>query len=169
MPACPTPQVLERLLAEALPAAEGAALEAHIEQCAACQDRLERLTASARWTGGKLSKEEKRWAEEQFPPALLTRLLDAGSRLSTLHRSADAFLRFLHIRMPPPKSNAPRPRPELPPVITRDQAVWLEADRQAAARRRAAPLVVALLWPVAAALAAFVLLVLAHHIVWGRN
>ena len=58
MPACPAPQLLERLLAEALPEAEGTALEAHIEQCPACQDRLERLTASARWTNGKLSKEE---------------------------------------------------------------------------------------------------------------
>jgi hypothetical protein len=168
MPACPTSQTLERLLAEALPAAESAALEAHIEQCAGCQERLERLTASARWAGGRLSKEEKRRAEEQFPPALLTRLLDAGPRLSTLHRSADALFRFFHIRTPP-KWDPPRPRQELPPVITREQAVWLEADKQAATRRRLTPIVIALLWPVGAVIAALILLVLAQHIFWAGH
>jgi len=168
MPSCPNPQLLERLLAEALPDAESAALEAHVERCAACQERLERLTASARWSGRRLSNEDKRRAEEQFPPALLTRLLDAGPRLSALQCSADALLRFFHLRVPPPR-DPDRPRPPLPPVITREQAVWLEADKQAAARRRLAPLIVALLWPVGAAIATFFVLALAQYIVWRRN
>jgi WD40 repeat protein len=44
---CPPVDQLERLLAEQLGAAEDAALSAHVEGCAACQQRLEMLLAPA--------------------------------------------------------------------------------------------------------------------------
>jgi serine/threonine-protein kinase len=47
MNACPSPEQLSDFLAEALPPAEGAALEAHVEGCPDCQQALERLTPGA--------------------------------------------------------------------------------------------------------------------------
>jgi tetratricopeptide (TPR) repeat protein/predicted Ser/Thr protein kinase len=44
-PLCPPDEQLERLLAEQLGAAEDAAVAAHVEECAACQRRLECLLA----------------------------------------------------------------------------------------------------------------------------
>src|SRR5262245_54585817 len=40
---CPAPGLLERLLAEQLDVSDHSALEAHVEQCSACQDRLDVL------------------------------------------------------------------------------------------------------------------------------
>jgi len=44
MTGCPSREQLRQLLAQQLDAAEGAALEAHVEGCAACQDSLARLS-----------------------------------------------------------------------------------------------------------------------------
>ena len=44
MTGCPSREQLRQLLAQQLAAAEGAALEAHVEGCAACQDSLARLS-----------------------------------------------------------------------------------------------------------------------------
>jgi hypothetical protein len=44
MTGCPSREQLRQLLAQQLGAAEGAALEAHVEGCAACQDSLARLS-----------------------------------------------------------------------------------------------------------------------------
>src|SRR5262249_51212762 len=44
MNACPAHERLECFLADTLPADEAGALKTHVEQCAACQDTLERLT-----------------------------------------------------------------------------------------------------------------------------
>ena len=46
MPSCPCDQTLTRLLAGALSKAERDALARHVEGCAACQDRLARLTGT---------------------------------------------------------------------------------------------------------------------------
>lgn len=45
MNSCPLADQLSRLLTEELPATETAAIEAHLEECRACQEALERLTA----------------------------------------------------------------------------------------------------------------------------
>jgi eukaryotic-like serine/threonine-protein kinase len=45
MKTCPAPDVLRRLLAEDLAASEAAALEDHLERCAACQGLLDQFTA----------------------------------------------------------------------------------------------------------------------------
>jgi serine/threonine protein kinase len=44
---CPTEDLLQRLLVDDLPPVERSPLEAHIEECTACQHQLERLTTSS--------------------------------------------------------------------------------------------------------------------------
>ena len=44
---CPPQEQLEQLLDDRLEAAEDAALTRHVEGCAQCQDRLERLLAGS--------------------------------------------------------------------------------------------------------------------------
>src|SRR5436305_407187 len=52
MSGCPVPEQLRRLLAEQLSGPEAAALEAHVQTCAACQQALEGLTAATgAWAG----------------------------------------------------------------------------------------------------------------------
>src|SRR5215468_2214666 len=49
---CPRPEVIADLLADRLGGGDRAALEEHVEHCAACQESLERLTGDAdtsRW------------------------------------------------------------------------------------------------------------------------
>ena len=46
MPSCPSDAKLTGLLADALSKAERDALARHVEGCAACQDRLARLTGT---------------------------------------------------------------------------------------------------------------------------
>jgi WD40 repeat protein len=50
-PSCPPADQLERLLADQLDAATDAAVAAHVQGCAACQQRLERLLAPATGSG----------------------------------------------------------------------------------------------------------------------
>jgi eukaryotic-like serine/threonine-protein kinase len=46
MPPCPSPEQLQLLLTEQLPASAAAAVEAHLQTCAACQQALEELIGS---------------------------------------------------------------------------------------------------------------------------
>jgi eukaryotic-like serine/threonine-protein kinase len=92
MTACPTKDELERLLGESLSDPEFARILAHVEDCAACQEFLQTLAASA-------------------PGPSAASLLSAFDRTkdgeSTSH--ADAFLRQLKQRMPAPTG----PKPEV--------------------------------------------------------
>lgn len=73
MNSCPPADQLSRLLTEELPATETAAVEAHLEECVACQEALERLTAGnafpmrPKQTGGDTKL--LRQLEEQLPTA----------------------------------------------------------------------------------------------------
>jgi hypothetical protein len=155
--------VLQRLLAELLAERESAAVEGHVEQCAACQDQLERLTASARCPMRRLSKAATRLAEAQLPKALLTRLLNACPRLET--RAS-----VTHAPVLERKSNRTSRRMRPAPLVDPTQLTqWRDPAQQAAVRRRRAPLYLALLWPIGAMLATLALLVLAQFIGLLRN
>jgi WD40 repeat protein len=69
MQRCPTREQLERLLARQATGAEQAALERHVEQCAACQRTLEELTA-----GGQVEA----WRRLHATPTAAEPELDAG-------------------------------------------------------------------------------------------
>ena len=73
---CPPDQHLEQLLDDRLEAAEDAALTRHVESCAACQARLERLLA------GSLSSLGPAQANPETADALLIRL---KRKLQSLH------------------------------------------------------------------------------------
>jgi serine/threonine protein kinase len=52
---CPVPRELERLLAEQLGGPDRDAVEAHVERCSSCQDRLDRLIGASPAPGGSVS------------------------------------------------------------------------------------------------------------------
>jgi eukaryotic-like serine/threonine-protein kinase len=71
---CPPQEQLERLLDDCLEAIEDAALARHVESCAECQDKLERLVA------GSLSTPGPAQATPEMSDALLLRLKKRGRR-----------------------------------------------------------------------------------------
>ena len=71
---CPPQEQLERLLDDRLETIEDAGLARHIETCAECQDRLERLLA------GSLSSQGPVQTNPETPDALLIRLKKRGRR-----------------------------------------------------------------------------------------
>jgi WD40 repeat protein/serine/threonine protein kinase len=92
MTACPTNDELERLLGESLSDPEMARILAHVEECAACQKRLQAFADST-------------------PGPSAESLLSALGRTNAAETSseADAFLRRLKRRMPAPTG----PKPEV--------------------------------------------------------
>ena len=71
---CPPQEQLERLLDDCLEAAEDSALARHVESCAECQDRLERLFADS------LSSLGHAPTNPEMSDALLMRLKKRGRR-----------------------------------------------------------------------------------------
>ncbi|HEX5271299.1 MAG TPA: protein kinase, partial [Gemmataceae bacterium] len=77
MQPCPPPQRLEDFLAERLGDSDRAALEAHLSRCAACQRRLEQLTANPSAQRWQHLHRQACHFEDPDEPSLLRRLAKA--------------------------------------------------------------------------------------------
>ena len=66
MSPCPSPETLSRLARDSSSGSRFAAMEAHVETCAACQDVLERLAADA--SGLSRDAAPHDWRSRSNPP-----------------------------------------------------------------------------------------------------
>jgi len=73
-PPCPSPEALRRLLDGELGAAEDAALSGHVEACAACQGRLERMVAGGGGSTPALRAAPRGTAVDSAADAVIARL-----------------------------------------------------------------------------------------------
>jgi WD40 repeat protein len=71
---CPSTEQLRQLLAEQMGAAERDGVEAHVEGCAACQGRLEELTAALAPAGARPEGAAEGWSRHEPDSGFLRRL-----------------------------------------------------------------------------------------------
>ena len=93
MPPCPSEDLLQRLLAEALVPADRSPLETHVEQCTGCQQTLERLTADPSWRLG--TPTPLLTVQGQLPDAARSGVETVTGQATQKMRAAGDLLRLL--------------------------------------------------------------------------